>query len=133
MIDGHGERKDMSSINSGPTDQTTLKRTIRVDSLAPESAEDLELLRSHEGVVSVSWNASRTALTVTYDALETSYGELTHWLGSRGWALNQGCWARWRASVYRFVDVNVRDHSRHSPACCNKPPPGAGRMSTRDR
>lgn len=123
----------MSPRQSMDSSETVLERPFRVATIGPEHVADLASSQSLEGVISVTWNRARSILIVTYDAMDTSYEEFTQWLEKRGWVLNRGFLARWRAAFYRFIDGNVRENARASPVCCSRPPPGAGKIASRDR
>ena len=85
-----------------------------------------QLLQGLPGVLAVE-ERSPLRLRIRYDVLKTDYGTLYAALAQAGVAMPVGRLARWRCAWYAFQDANLRDNAGYRPACCSKPPPGAGR------
>jgi len=86
----------------------------------------VEVLRQAEGVETVEPTGPRR-LRLTYDVSRTGWSTLREDLRGIGAYSPTGLLARWRNAWREFREQNVRENLRHTPACCSKPPPGAGR------
>lgn len=106
------------------TSETQMVRSIKLDTAAMQSAS--ETLRVIEGVDAVEQTAPQK-LRVTYDVTRTGWIALCEQLKSIGAYSQSGMMARWRDGWRDFQEQNMRDNLRYQPACCSKPPVGAGR------
>ncbi len=104
--------------------ETQIVRSIKLDAAAVQSASDA--LQGIEGVDAVE-QATPQKLRVTYDVTKTGWGALCEQLKSVGAYTQGGMLARWRDGWRDFEEQNMRDNLHHLPACCSKPPIGAGR------
>jgi len=84
-----------------------------------------EALREIKGVDKVE-QLSRQRLRITYDVNHTGWALLRERLQVVGASAQSGLLARWRDGWCEFIEQNMRDNLRHTPACCSKPPAGGG-------
>jgi len=103
---------------------TQVVRSIRLGAAVVEAASDA--LRRMEGVDAVEVATPRK-LRVTYDVTRTGWGALCEQLKSVGAYEPSRLRGRWRDGWREFQEQNMRDNLSHRPACCSKPPAGAGR------
>lgn len=106
------------------TGETQMVRSIRLDAAAMQSAS--EALQGIDGVDAVEQTAPHK-LRVTYDVTRTGWIALCERLKAAGAYGQSGMLARWRDGWRDFEEQNMRENLRHQPACCSKPPVGAGR------
>lgn len=106
------------------TSEVQMVRSIKLDATAMQSASDV--LQGIEGVDAVEQTAPQK-LRITYDVTRTGWSALLEQLKGVGAYNQSGVLARWRDGWRDFAEQNMRDNLRHQPACCSKPPVGAGR------
>ncbi len=99
--------------------EVKIKVTAEMLSLA------LETLRAINGVDDVE-RVSDEQLHIIYDVNQTRWLALRDQLQAVGAYNKSGRFARWRDRLRDFKEQNVRDNMKHRPACCSKPPTGAG-------
>jgi hypothetical protein len=106
---------------------TVVRRPFIYESERETARAALNKMSEVEGVLETELDKSKMRLWLTYDALKTDYSTLCSELTKAGVRLAARIWSRWRRDWYSFQDRNIRDNAGHRPACCSKPPPGAGR------
>jgi len=99
-------------------------RTIKLDTTSLQPT--VEFLRGLEGVDVVEQTAPRR-LRITYHFNRIGWGTLCEHMKSSGAYQQGGMLSRLRDGWRDFMEENMRDNLRHQPACCSKPPVGAGR------
>jgi hypothetical protein len=104
--------------------ESQMVRTIKLDTTNLQPA--VELLQGLEGVEVVEQSAPQK-LRVTYNISKTGWGTLCEHIKSIGAYKQSGMLNRWRDVWREFTEQNMRDNLSHQPACCSKPPAGAGR------
>lgn len=90
------------------------------------------VLREIKGVDKVEQIAPQR-LRITYDVNRIGWATLRTRLQSIGAYAQTGWFARWRDSWREFIEQNMRANLQHRPACCSKPPAGAGLRSRTHR
>jgi hypothetical protein len=106
------------------TSETRMVRTIKLDTTSLQPV--VELLQGLEGVDVVEQTAPQK-LRITYNFSRIGWGTLCEQMKSIGAYKQSGMLNRWRDGWRDFKEQNMRDNLRHQPACCSKPPVGAGR------
>jgi hypothetical protein len=91
-----------------------------------------EALRQIKGVGKVE-QITPHRLRITYDVNQTGWAMLRERLQETGAYAQAGLLARWRDGWREIIEQNMRDNLRHTPACCSKPPAGAGLRSRTHR
>lgn len=69
----------------------------------------------------------RPGVCLRYDARELDAATVLGLLEESGLQPATGVWQRWRIAWLAMLDGNIRDNAAHRPACCSKPPAGAGK------
>lgn len=105
--------------------QMVVKLKVNVDTLQVAG----EVLREINGVDKVE-QLTPQRLRITYDVNQTGWAVLCERLQEAGVYAQTGLLARWRDNWREFIEQNMRDNLRHTPACCSKPPAG-GRLRSR--
>ena len=88
--------------------------------------EGVKQVGSVPGVTQAEVNSDRTKLEVTYDVREATAEDIQSALETAEMAAPSSVWRRIRVAWQSNLDINCRDNAAHRPACCSKPPPGAG-------
>jgi len=104
--------------------QNQIVRNIKLDSASLEAA--MGALQGVEGIDALE-QVGPQRLRITYDVTRTGWGALLEKLKAADAEPAGGLFARWRNDWRDFQEQNMRDNLRHQPACCSKPPAGAGR------
>jgi hypothetical protein len=85
-------------------------------------------LAAVDGVLRVSADTGKRAVTLDYLLTETDYQSLEGVLDDTGFPAATARWARIRSGWYQNLDLTGRANAAASPgACCNKPPAGPKR------
>lgn len=108
--------------------QMVVKVKVNVDQSQAAGAA----LHEIKGVDKVELMAPQR-LRITYDVNLTNWSELRACLQSLGAYAQTGLLAHWRDSWREFIEQNMRANLHHRPACCSKPPVGAGLRSRTHR
>jgi hypothetical protein len=103
-----------------------LKVTAETSKIASET------LREIKGVDKVELITPQR-LRITYDVNHTGWATLRERLQAVGAYPQSGLLVRWRDGWREFIEQNMRDNLRHTPACCSKPPVGGGLRSRTPR
>lgn len=78
--------------------------------------------KEHEGVVLLELNIKKQRIVLKYDALTLNLDDIL--LDAKDCAIvtTFGWFSRWRLSMARQVEQNIRDNLNHVPHCCGKAP-----------
>ncbi|MBI1425117.1 MAG: hypothetical protein GC149_16845 [Gammaproteobacteria bacterium] len=91
-----------------------------------------EVLSEIKGVVKVE-QMTPQRLRITYDVNQTGWAMLRGRLQKAGVDTQKSLFTRWRDNWREFIEQNMRDNLRHTPACCSKVPVGGGLRSHTNR
>ncbi len=98
--------------------------------LAPEALERLlQQLRAVPGVLAAEPDGGTDRVRVNYDLTRLDYHGVLAAVHAGGGVPAGGRWQRLRGGLFQFLDENARANLQNRPACCSKPPPGAGRRA----
>lgn len=86
----------------------------------------IDKLRNMEGIDDLVYQDNQQ-LRITYDVTRTGWNQIRHLLHTGGIYSEHGMLARLREGFRNFKEQNIRDNLNYKPACCSKPPAGAGR------
>jgi hypothetical protein len=121
----------MTEVAQNGDSEVIVERTFRVER---DSAEALDAaigqLLEQPGMTSAELLDKPPGVRVRYDTRELDAVAVLHLLSDLGIRPATGLWQRWRSAWLAMLDGNIKDNAAHRPACCSKPPPGAGRGIT---
>ncbi len=106
------------------TQQNHIHHTIRLTQ--SPSRTSLQRLSGVEGLLGAARHGAYR-LELVYDLSRLCWSEVVPHLEQVGIRRKQGLWQRWRDGLRDLQDQNLRDNLKHTPACCSRPPVGAGR------
>ena len=108
--------------------EVTVERSFPVNPVdAPALGNAIEALGRLDGVLAAEPLGQHSGVRLTYDVRRLNAAQVLEQLRALGVRPGSGLWQRWRMSWAMMVDRNIRDNAAHHPACCSKPPPGAGK------
>ena len=93
---------------------------------ALELPDFVPYLTAKQGILDVVPNAVQRSVCVRYDVRRVVFAEVQAMLNQAGAASPQGLWQRLRTEWLVNLDNNLRDNVSSHPACCSRPPAGAG-------
>ena len=83
-------------------------------------------LTAKQGILDVVPDTVQRSVRVRYDVRHVDFAGVQAMLNQAGAASPQGLWQRLRTEWLVNLDNNLRDNASSHPACCSRPPAGAG-------
>jgi hypothetical protein len=118
----------MNTTSKDSADMSTIvERVFQVtvpDAL--ELPDFVPYLTVKQGILDVVPDTVQRSVRVRYDVRHVDFGGVQAMLNQAGAALPEGLWQRLRTEWLVNLDNNLRDNALSHPACCSRPPAGAG-------
>lgn len=105
---------------------------IKIKVSAGQSPNVIDALERMDGVDRVE-SLSSQRLRLIYDVTRVNWQTISAELSKIGISTGEGWLGRWRNSWRAFIEENTRENLNYKPACCSKPPAGAGMKSRSPR
>lgn len=93
---------------------------------ALELPDFVPYLTAKQGILDVVPDTVQRSVRVRYDVRHVDFAGVQAMLNQAGAALPEGLWQRLRTEWLVNLDNNLRDNASSHPACCSRPPAGAG-------
>ena len=93
---------------------------------ALELPDFVPYLTAKQGILDVVPDTVQRSVRVRYDLRHVDFAGVQAMLNQAGAALPEGLWQRLRTEWLVNLDNNLRDNASSHPACCSRPPAGAG-------
>lgn len=120
----------MEFSKSTSTGELVTQVTRSFDFAVPQNQtldQGIDKITAAVGVIRAEANSDRTKLKVTYDVREANAEAIQRSIEMAELSAPGSWWRRIRVAWLSSLDDNCRDNAAHRPACCSRPPRGAGK------